>query len=243
MAGFYAQLARHKAQLYRLLMEILDDPQLAAGCYFKGGTCAAMCGFLDRFSVDLDFDLAHDQDRIVIEKRLLYVFEKLDLEIKDRSQQVLQFFLKYPAPPGERNTLKLDVLPNETRSNQYTQVYLIDVDRYAICQTQATLFANKLVAPLDRFERNGSIAGRDIYDIHHYFLQGYEYNPDVIEERRGNSSVDYLQELLLFIEKRITQTVINQDLNVLLEPRKFQQIRKALKAEVIMFIKDAIQQA
>jgi len=243
MAGFYAQLARHKAQLYRLLMEILDDPQLAAGCYFKGGTCAAMCGFLDRFSVDLDFDLAPDQDQIVIEKRLLLVFEKLDLEIKDRSQKVLQFFLKYAVPPGERNTLQLDILPNKIGSNQYAQFYLMDVDRYAICQTQATLFANKLVAPLDRYERNSSIAGRDIYDIHHFFLQGYDFNHEVIEERRGKSSVDHLQELLLFVDKRVTQTVINQDLNVLLEPRKFQQIRKVLKSELIMFIKDAIQQA
>ncbi len=237
MAGFHAQLAKHKVQLYRLLMEILDDPQLAASCYFKGGSCAAMCGFLDRFSVDLDFDFAPDQDQIIIEKRLLPVFEKLNLEIKDRSQQVLQFFLKYPAPPGERNTLKLDILANKTSSNEYTQTYLVDVDRYAICQTRATLFANKLVAPLDRFERNGTVAGRDIYDIHHFFHQGYEYNPAVIEERRETSVTEYLQELLAFVEKQVTQTVINQDLNVLLDPDKFQRIRKTLKTEVIMFIR------
>lgn len=240
MAGFYAQLAKHKVQLYRLLMAILDDPYLAASCYFKGGTCAAMRGFLDRFSVDLDFDLAPDRDQIIIEKRLLSVFEQLNLTIKDRSQQVPQFFLKYPAPPGERNTLELDILPNETRSNEYTQAYLVDIDRYAICQTRATLFANKLVAPLDRFERNGTIAGRDIYDIHHFFLQGYEYNPAVIEERRGTSVAAYLQTLLAFVDKYVTQTVINQDLNVLLEPDKFQQIRKTLKTEVMMFIRDAI---
>lgn len=240
MAGFYTQLARHKTQLYRLLMEILDDPQLAASCYFKGGTCAALCGFLDRFSVDLDFDLAPGQDQTIIESRLLHVFEKLDLEIKDKSQAVLQFFLKYAAPQGQRNTLQLDILPTQTASNEYTQFYLMDVDRYAICQTRATIFANKLVAPLDRFERNGTIAGRDIYDIHHFFLQEYEFNRKVIEERRGKSVEDHLQELILFIERRITQTVINQDLNTLVEPKKFQQIRKTLKVEVIMLIKAAL---
>lgn len=240
MAGFHAQLAKHKVQLYRLLIEILDDPQLAASCYFKGGTCAAMRGFLDRFSVDLDFDLAPARDQIVVEKRLLAIFEKLNLTIKDRSQNVLQFFLKYPAPSGERNTIKLDVLPNETLANEYTEAYLVDVDRYGICQTRATLFANKLVAPLDRFERNGVVAGRDVYDIHHFFLQGYEYNAAVIEERRGTSVTVHLQALLAFVDKQVTQTVINQDLNVLLDPDKFQRIRKTLKTEVMMFIRNAI---
>ena len=240
MAGFHAQLARHRVQLYRLLIGILDDPQLAAACYFKGGTCAAMRGLLDRFSVDLDFDLVPDTNQTIIEKRLLSVFETLNLEIKDRSQHVPQFFLKYPAPPGSRNTLKLDILPNEISSNKYTKAYLVDIDRYATCQTQATLFANKLVAALDRFERNGTVAGRDIYDIHYFFLQGYAYDTAVIEERRGASVVDYLQELLIFVEKQVTQTSINQDLNVLLEPVKFQQIRKTLKTEVMMFIRDEI---
>ncbi|HIP71371.1 MAG TPA: hypothetical protein EYH05_08260, partial [Anaerolineae bacterium] len=57
MTNFHAQLAKHRIQLTRLLTEILDDPYLAASLYFKGGTCAAMLGYLDRFSVDLDFDL------------------------------------------------------------------------------------------------------------------------------------------------------------------------------------------
>jgi len=240
MVGFHAQLARHKVQLYRLLIEILDDPQLTAVCRFKGGTCAAMCGFLDRFSVDLDFDLISGYDQTAVEERLFSIFKKLNLEIKDRSQHAPQFFLKYPAPTGVRSTLKLDMLPNKTSANSYDKAYLIDIDRYAVCQTRSTIFANKLVAALDRFERNGTIAGRDIYDIHHFFLQGYEYETAVIEERRGTSVSDYLQELLLFVDKKVTQTIINQDLNVLLEPAKFQQIRKTLKTEVMMFIRDAI---
>ena len=47
----------HKVQLTRLLTEILDNSILSQNLYFKGGTCAAILGYLDRFSVDLDFDL------------------------------------------------------------------------------------------------------------------------------------------------------------------------------------------
>ncbi len=46
----------HKAWLYRVLEGIASDKYLPSVLYFKGGTCASMLGWLDRFSVDLDFD-------------------------------------------------------------------------------------------------------------------------------------------------------------------------------------------
>ena len=49
--------AKHKTQMYRLLREILQNNILANKLVFKGGTYAALRGVLDRFSVDLDFDL------------------------------------------------------------------------------------------------------------------------------------------------------------------------------------------
>ena len=58
--------ARHKAQLLRLLTAIVDSPYLSQNLYFKGGTCASMLGFLDRFSVDLDFDLNQNADTKII---------------------------------------------------------------------------------------------------------------------------------------------------------------------------------
>ncbi len=60
--------ARHEAYMYRLLAEILDDKYLVANSFFKGGTCARMLGYLDRFSVDLDFDIKKDVDKKSLEK-------------------------------------------------------------------------------------------------------------------------------------------------------------------------------
>ena len=59
-----AKEAKHKAWLYRILTRIYDDHTLAASLYFKGGTCAAMRGFLDRYSVDLDFDYVAPQNEM-----------------------------------------------------------------------------------------------------------------------------------------------------------------------------------
>lgn len=233
--------AIHKAWLYRLLAEIYDNPMLAGALYFKGGTCAAMLGYLDRFSVDLDFDfVGKPADVPEIQKKLESIFKNLGLEIKDRSRNVPQYFLKYPVKAGERNTIKLDVTFPPPKANKYEPKEFIDIDRIINCQTIETMFANKLVALIERYEKNESIAGRDLYDIHHFFLQGFKYDEEVIRERRKKPPVEFFKELAEFTKKNITETIINQDLNILLVPEKFQQIRKILKRETLMFLRDEI---
>ena len=100
------------------------------------------------------------------------------------------------------------------------------------------MFANKLVAVLDRFERNNSIAGRDIYDIHHFFLNGYDYNKDVIAERTGLNLIDFFKKLSDFISEHVTETILNQDLNPLIPYEQFNKFRKVLKRETLMFLGD-----
>ena len=233
--------AKHKAWLYRLLSSIYDDSLLADKLYFKGGTCAAMRNWLDRFSVDLDFDfVGGEKDLPESRKKIERVFEKLGLEIKDSSKNTLQYFLKYPASSKERNTIKIDTTFPPPKSNQYEPARFNEIDRIIYCQTIETMFANKLVALIERFERTGSIAGRDLYDIHYFFMNGFGYKKEVIEERRKKNSKEFLMELVEFIEKNITQKIIDQDLNTLLPPENFKKIRKTLKQETLMFLKDEL---
>ena len=233
--------AIHKAWLYRLLSAIYDNQILANSLYFKGGTCAAMLGFLDRFSIDLDFDYTGKKsDLKIAKKELENIFQKLGLTIKDKSKKTPQYFLKYPAKPNQRNMIKIDTTFPPPKANNYQAFSLNDIDRIVICQTVETMFANKLVALIDRWEKSDSIAGRDLYDIHHFFMQGFSYNKNVIIERRNNDLISFFQELINFIEKKINQTIINQDINSLLLPDKFQKIRKVLKKETLMFLKDEI---
>jgi len=233
--------ARHETQLHRLLSEILDDKYLAQKFLFKGGTCARLMGLLDRFSVDLDFDLSEQADRAQCRQRLAEIFDRLNLEIKDKSQKALQFFLRYPAPENERNMIKLDILDEIYEANQYTPLYLEAIGRTAICQSPETMFAHKLIAPTDRYRQRKSIAGRDIYDIHHFFMQGLGYRSEVIQERTGLSSQEYLQKLKSLIIEKVSDQKLDEDLNVLLDPDQFQHIRKHLKREVINFIDNEIE--
>ncbi len=231
--------AVHKAWLYRVLSGIYDDATLAHVLYFKGGTCAAMLGYLDRFSVDLDFDLVGDRTVLSHTRtRLEAVFRDLGLTIHDQSKVVPQYFLKYDAPEGERNTMKIDVSISPPQANMYESKRFQEIDRIIMCQTIETMMANKLVALIDRYEHSEAIAGRDLYDIHHFFMKGYRYNEEVIRERTGKNTKQFLNDLIIFIENRITEEIINQDINTLLPYEQFSRIRKLLKQETLMFLRD-----
>jgi len=231
--------AVHKAWLYRILSGIYENAELANTFYFKGGTCAAMLGYLDRFSIDLDFDFVGGKEAIAKTRaRLEFVFDDLGLAIHNQSKVVPQYFLKYEAPAGTRNTLKIDVTLPPPKTNTYEQKRFHEIDRIITCQTIETMMANKLVALMDRYERNEAIAGRDLYDIHHFFLNGYRYNEEVVKERTGKNIKQFFSDILTFIEQHITDEVINQDLNTLLPYEKFSRIRKILKQETLMFLRD-----
>lgn len=233
----------HKSYINRLLIEIIDSPRLSQRLAFRGGTCATMLSFLDRFSVDLDFDLFDKKQQAGLREELHAIFNQLGLVISREYDAVLFFQLKYPNEiSSQRNTLKFSAHEVPAMANDYKVQYFKEIDRLMKSQTIETMFANKLVAVTDRYAKHKSIAGRDIYDIHHYFVQGYKYKGAVIEERTGLDSKDYFTQLIEFIHKHISQAVINEDLNALLPNDHFQQIRKILLPETIHFLENERQQ-
>jgi predicted nucleotidyltransferase component of viral defense system len=223
----------HKSHLHRLLMEIVDQRLLAQTLAFKGGTCAAMLGFLDRFSVDLDFDVLKTANESELRKVFHQVFDHLGYAVTLEFDKVLFFQLRYPSSPGKRNTIKVSASNMRVEANQYKVQYFPEIDRLINSFTIDTMFGNKLVAVMDRYAQHKTLAGRDIYDIHHFFIQGYAYNGAIIRERTGLEPGEYFGKLIDFIKKNVTQKVIDEDLNSLLPNKKFQQIRKILIPETL----------
>lgn len=226
----------HKSYLNRLLVEIGDNPLLSQTLAFKGGTCASMLGFLDRFSVDLDFDLLQKTAEESVRKEFRQIFNHLGLTIKKEFDNVLMFQVQYPSLPNKRNSIKISVNSLIIKANKYKVQYFPEIDRLMNSQTIETMFANKLVAVMDRYTNHQTIAGRDIYDIHHFFISGYSYSRPVIKERTGDEPEIYLKKLTEFIKDKLTQTMINEDLNALLPDRQFQSIRKVLIPETLSFL-------
>ena len=231
---------RHKNQLFLLLREILQDALLSQKLMFKGGTYASLRGVLNRFSVDLDFDLPEKKEKNNIRNRCYEIFKKLNLEVKDESKNHLQFFLKYDAPKGERNTLKLEINDDVSKYNVYEKVLLKQVNMYCNGHTLDTMFANKVVACKARFEKNNKIAGRDFYDIYEFFLQGLDINKKVVEERTGMGYIEYLSSLIPFIKKKVNKKLLNQDLNTLVSQKDLNILLLNLENSLITFLEDEI---
>jgi predicted nucleotidyltransferase component of viral defense system len=233
--------AAHRIWLYRILTAICDNQHLVAVLCFKGGTCAAMLGWLNRFSIDLDFDyIGKPSELPQTRKELELIFVQLGLTIKDQSKQVPQYFLKYSTNDEQkRNTVKIDITMPPPQANQYEQIMLTDIDRIMNCQTIDTMFANKLVALIDRYEKNGTLAGRDLYDINHFFINNFPYDTAVIIERRKNKNLkQFFLSLIKLIQEQTNDKIINQDINTLLSVQEFQSIRKTLRQEVIGFLQN-----
>lgn len=131
-------------------------------------------------------------------------------------------------------------MSEDEEGNIYEKKYIPEIDRFFSCQTIETMFANKLIALTNRYKKHKNIAVRDVYDIHHFFEQGYRYNPDIITVRTGKSVKEYFQEVAQFIEEKITDKDITDDMSFLLENSHFQKIRKTLKRETITLVNDEI---
>lgn len=231
----------HRAWLFRLLTALADNNFLVAKMAFKGGSCAAMRGWLNRFSVDLDFDFIGRRDEMAkIRQEIEKVANNLGLVIKDKSLKGVQYFFKYETRGRGRNTIKLDALMPPPKSNKYETVKLNEIDRTVLCQTKETMVANKLVTPLDRFAKTSSIAGRDIYDIHWFLMNGFSYDAQVIKERQKMNLKKFFKKLIKFIEKEVKQKFVDEDLNFLLPAAEFKRVRKILKAETLKLIKDEL---
>lgn len=226
----------HKSYMHRLLIEIVDQPVMSQSLAFKGGTCAAMLGYLDRFSIDLDFDALEGADEEKLRDGFLRAFKIQGFDVKAVFDKILFFQLKYQIEPGKRNTLKVSASTERVLANQYKVTYFPEIDRMINCQTIDTMFANKLVTVLDRYTRHQTIAGRDIYNIHHFFTRGFNYHPDVIRERTGLEPDRFFTQLIKFINEHVNQKIINEDLNSLLPNPQFQKIRKILIPETLSLL-------
>jgi predicted nucleotidyltransferase component of viral defense system len=228
----------HKAWLYRLLMAIYTNSDLADCLYFKGGTCAAMLGWLNRFSVDLDFDYNNKNLNIIeARKKLEKIFINLDLEIKDKSQKDLQYFLRYKSQGGEGSIIKIDTNFPFNKKNKYKISKFVEINKFIKHQTIETMFANKLLALIGRFEEGGSIAGRDVYDVYYFFKQGFSFDEEVIKSARRTTIDKFFKDLIRFVEKNVNQKIIDQDINLLMPRSEFKKIRIRLKDEVLFFLK------
>jgi len=172
---------------------------------------------LDRFSTDLDFDLLENKD---IDDDILQIAKKYG-KVKKWNKLILSY--------GENDiNIKIDINRKLWKHNQYKTV-----DFYGTqikVQDKATIFANKLVALM---ERN---TNRDIYDVYFMFTHMFAIHEALIMERTWKSSKELFKHIAAKLRWLPKNYKILDWLGELLNEKQKAFVKEHLVKEIIWFL-------
>lgn len=223
---------KHKKIMLSILADISKDSELSVNLGFKGGTCCYFIYGLDRFSIDLDFDLIDTEKKDLVIKKIDKLLTKYGTVKKESGESRMK--LKYS---DDSSALKVDIsLRNELNYlNSYEIKDIVSGVPLNVLKKE-DIFAHKLVAVKDRFENklaNKIIANRDIYDINFFFNKNWGINYEIIALRRKKDAKLYFKELMEFIEKKVDNKKILDGMGALVSDEKREWVKNELKNEVI----------
>ncbi len=216
--------------MLKILDEISSDALLANNLGFKCGTACYFFYCLDRFSVDLDFDLLDKEKEIEVKQALLKLLEKFG-SVKTKTSIKLKYANQY-------QSLKIDLSNryDKNRLNTYEVKNIVSGITLKVLRKEDS-FAHKLVALTDRSSAMNNkekfIANRDLYDINFLFKNNWDFNEEIIKMQTDKNTVEYLQYAKEFIEKYADEKNILARLGELVDDEKREWVKENLKREAI----------
>lgn len=219
---------RHRQVLFNIIRDVYRSP--AGGALgFKGGTMLYFFYDLDRFSVDLDFDLLDIAKKDIVSEQVRKILQEHG-KIKDEADKTntLYFLLSYGE--GEHG-IKVEISKRSGAENAYETKNFYGTDVLVVKLADA--FANKLVAATERKRT----ANRDFYDIYFLLRSGAPYNEKIIADRTGKTSPEYLRFLIRFIEKNLSENTALEGVGELVNQEKKLWIKRSLKKELLSLLR------
>jgi predicted nucleotidyltransferase component of viral defense system len=185
-------IATHRTVLFQILKDIYSDTTIAPFLGFKGGTAAVMFYGLDRFSVDLDFDLLDESKQdLVFEKLINIVARHGNIRESHIKRFSLFCLLSYE---DKARTIKVEVNRRQFGSRYEIRTYL-GVSMPVM--TREDMFAHKLMAMHERIGKTS----RDIYDVWFFLQNRFPVNREIVEARSGMSFEKLLEKCITQLEK------------------------------------------
>lgn len=184
---------KHKNIMLKILKEIYSDTSIGPLLGFKGGTAAMLFYELDRFSVDLDFDLLDGSKEQEVFDKIEKIASKIG-EVKEAriKRYTIFFLLSY----GENEVnIKIEISRRNLGSNsKYSHKNFLGMPM--LVMDKGYMFANKLVALVDRKK----LVNRDIYDIWFFLDKLYDFNYELIEDRSRCTVQEHLNKCIKCLE-------------------------------------------
>jgi predicted nucleotidyltransferase component of viral defense system len=222
--------ATHKSILIKILKDIFSDPDIGPILGFKGGTAAYLFYNLDRFSVDLDFDLLDGTKEELVFEKLKSILEKYgQVKTADIKRYNLIFILSYDnKEPGAQN-VKVEVNKRNFGSGYSIKSYLGISMKVMIPDDMA---ANKLVAFYERIGKTN----RDVYDSWYFLSNNWPVNSELVEKRTGMSFEEFLEECCKLLEKMDNRGILS-GMGEVLDVKQKVWVKNKLKDELLFQLK------
>ena len=180
---------------------------------------------LDRFSVDLDFDLLESSKLDVIKKELPLVLKKYG-SIQDYADKYFTLFYLLNYEKGQRN-LKIEISKRLELPVEYTFANFFGVQVKITKKEDA--FATKILACLTR----KAIAYRDFYDVYFYLSKSIIPKEEIIKKGANLTLKEAIKRLISLVKKEVTNQKIMNAIGELVDEDKKIWIRKEFKQSLI----------
>jgi predicted nucleotidyltransferase component of viral defense system len=216
----------HKTVLFQILKDIYSDSGIAPFVGFKGGTAAVMFYGLDRFSVDLDFDLLDDERQEVVFERIKKIVSNHGTLRQSQTKRFSLFCLVSYEDRG-RN-VKVEVNRRHFGSSYEIRTYL---GVSMLVMTKPDMFAHKLMAMSERIGKTS----RDIYDVWFFLKNRFPINKVIVEARSGIPYYRFLERCIGQLENLNNRRILD-GIGEFLTPSQKDWAKAKLRQETISLL-------
>jgi len=219
-------ISRHKTILFQLLKDIYFDTSISPFLGFKNGTAAVMFYNLDRFSVDLDFDLLDEKKKDEVFNKVLEIAKKHGV-IKESYIKRYNLFILLSYEDKARN-IKIEINRRSFGSRYEMKTYLgVSI----LTMVLEDMFAHKLVAMYERMNKTS----RDIYDVWFFLSKRFPINENIIKSRTGMDFNDFLKVCITKLEEFDNKKIM-EGLGELLTDGQKNWVKRKLLSETISLL-------
>jgi len=223
----------HESILINILKDIYLDSSLGPVLGFKGGTAAKLFYDLDRFSVDLDFDLLDINKKNLVFDKVKNILSKYG-KIKEVNNKrfTLFYLLSYTDKERKDQNIKIEINMRDFGSKYEIKTYLgISMN----IMVKEDMMAHKLVA---MYERIGKTS-RDIFDVRFFLEKMWPINEAIIFNRTGLKLKEFVEKLIKKLED-LDDNLILSGLGELLNKSQKDSVRAKLKIETLFLLKSLL---
>lgn len=220
----------HTNILIKILKDIFTDPVVGPILGFKGGTAAYLFYGLNRFSVDLDFDLLDGKNASGVFTRIREIVARYGTVKKaDRKRFSLFYLLSYDDKVTHAQNIKVEINMRSFGSSYEVKSYL-GISMKVIVRED--MVAHKLVAMVERIGRTN----RDIYDTWFFLNKGWPVNTKIVESRTGMKWREFLKKSISLLEKMPNRSILS-GMGELLDTKQKAWVKLKLREETLFALR------